>query len=397
MSELDLSQLYETLASEAIVALIAINADSGQLLYTNKLANSLFEINTHELNKLNIKQIIPQEENKNFHPLTMEMILTEGYNQDVLIKKFNGNRFIGNISTKNIEINDSKITLFMCLDITIQRKLQRELTSKQEEIQNAYQELLAQNAQLKELDLAKTRFIALTTHELRTPLSAMVGSSELLKEKLYDTDEEREEFISMIHEQGLHLMELVNDILDFAKITSGKMDYFIHNQDLVPVVKMLMEQFESVADASNVTIDFKDEGKEFICYFDEVRLKQIVSNLISNAIKYNKKEGSVEVFLEEKDEKIFVYVKDTGRGIPSDQIEQVFNEFETLGKVANHQKGTGLGMPITKRLIEGMGGEIDLTSEVGVGTTFWVTIPTKKILSDDLYRERTDDFDLAAS
>ena len=128
-----------------------------------------------------------------------------------------------------------------------------------------------------------------------------------------------------------------------------------------------------------------------------MRLKQIVSNLISNAIKYNKKEGSVEVFLEEKDEKIFVYVKDTGRGIPSDQIEQVFNEFETLGKVANHQKGTGLGMPITKRLIEGMGGEIDLTSEVGVGTTFWVTIPTKKILSDDLYRERTDDFDLAAS
>ena len=90
-------------------------------------------------------------------------------------------------------------------------------------------------------------------------------------------------------------------------------------------------------------------------------------------------------------------LKTQGKGIAKEQQDQVFNEFETLGKVANHQKGTGLGMPITKRLIEGMGGGIYLTSELGIGSTFWVTIPTEKVLDDELYRERLDEFDLAAS
>ena len=242
------------------------------------------------------------------------MVLTEGYNQDLLIKKITGTKFIGNISTKNIVINDQKMTLFMCQDVTLQRKLQRELTSKQDEIQKAYQELLQQNAQLKELDLAKTRFIALTTHELRTPLSAMVGSAELLKEKLYDTDEEREEFIGMIHEQGQHLMELVNDILDFAKITSGKMDYFIQQQNLTPVMEMLIEQFENLAEQSEVDLKFVSGDQDFHCYFDEVRVKQIISNLLSNAIKYNKKQGSVEVSLKVEEGQVFIYVKDTGKG-----------------------------------------------------------------------------------
>ncbi|MCB0356125.1 MAG: hypothetical protein KDD40_03915, partial [Bdellovibrionales bacterium] len=297
MNEKKFEQLYETLAEEAIVAQVAFNTDTGMFLYTNKLAKSLFEINTNNIEKISIQQILPTEENKNFRPLTMQMILTEGYNQDLLIKKISGAKFIGNISTKNIKIEEINVTLFMCHDVTLQRKLQRELTAKQTEIQNAYQELLAQNAQLKELDLAKTRFIALTTHELRTPLSAMVGSAELLKEKLYDTDEEREEFIDMIHEQGMHLMELVNDILDFAKITSGKMDYFIHLQDVSPVINMLVEQFESLAEQSEVSLTLEAPDEDYSCYFDEVRLKQIVSNMISNAIKYNKKNGKVTIFL----------------------------------------------------------------------------------------------------
>ena len=396
MQNMEHFELYKTLSNEAIVALIALDRHSGQFIYTNKLANSLFELQSDALQEYSIENFMPYEDNKNFRPFTKEMLQIEAYYQDVLIKKSNQIKFVGNIRIKSIQIDNRDITLFMCHDVTLQRKLQRELTSKQQEIEKAYQELLLQNAHLKELDLAKTRFIALTTHELRTPLSAMVGSSEVLKEKLYDTDEEREEFINMIHEQGQHLMELVNDILDFAKITSNKMDFFIHQQDLNPVIKGLMGQFEAFAAQSQIQLILNIINEPHICYFDEVRIKQIISNIISNAIKYNKPQGSVEVLVKREEKAVAVYVKDTGKGIAKEQIAQVFNEFETLGKVANHQKGTGLGMPITKRLIECMGGTINIESELEVGSTFWVTIPTDKILSDEFYRERTDNFDLAA-
>lgn len=397
MNETHLESLYSVLANEAIVAILVFESHSGQLIYTNKLANTLFELNQEKLTDYNINLFLPNEENKSFRPLSLEMMTTEGYYQDLLIKKINNSKFVGNVRIKHLEISNKEITLLMCHDVTLQRKLQRELTFKQQEIEKAYQELLTQNAQLKELDLAKTRFIALTTHELRTPLSAMVGSAEILKEKLYDTDEEREEFITMIHEQGQHLLELVNDILDFAKITSGKMDYFIHQQDVSTVLEILMDQFQTMAEQSDIQLSFKKEDRPFVCYFDEVRIKQIISNIVSNAIKYNNPKGSVEITIKEIDNMIGIFVKDTGKGIPAEQINQVFNEFETLGKVSNHQKGTGLGMPITKRLIEGMGGKIYIESEVGVGSTFWVTIPVDRILEEELYRERSDSFDLAAS
>ncbi len=390
--------LFKTLSEEAPVALLAINCQTGHFIYANKLAKSLFEIGESNIKTCNYYQLIPKSENSNFLNLNKDMISREGYYQNLMISKFNGVKFVGNVSVKKIHIQDQDVTLFMCHDVTLQLKLQRDLTAKQVEIEKAFQELLVQNAQLKELDLAKTRFIALTTHELRTPLSAMIGSAELLKEKLYDTDEERDDFINMIHEQGLHLSELVNDILDYAKITSGKMDYYIQQQDLIPILNMLTEQFQPMADQDQIQLRLVfDKNYNYNCYFDELRIKQVISNILSNAIKYNKTNGKVEVSIKDEDKNLVVYIQDTGKGIAQEQLDQVFNEFETLGKVANHQKGTGLGMPISKRLIEGMGGKIHLTSELGVGSTFWITIPKEKVLDESLYRTRSDTFDLAAS
>jgi signal transduction histidine kinase len=392
-----MKDLFQTLSDESMIAILTIKKGSGEFIYANKLAKSLFEIGDKSLSQLQIEQLLPKSENTNFSSLTKELIYNQGYYQNLMINKINNMKFVGNINVKNVHINNEEYILLMFQDVTLQLKLQRELTSKQKEIETAYQELLIQNAQLKELDLAKTRFIALTTHELRTPLSAMVGAAEVLKEKLYDSDEQREEFIGMIYEQGHHLMELVNDILDFAKVTSGKMDYFIHQQSLIPVAEMLFEQFKPIAEESKLTLSFTKDSDEYICYYDEVRVKQIISNIVSNAIKYNRPNGTVDIFLKNEDKFVTIYVKDTGKGIAKEHLTKVFNEFETLGKVANHQKGTGLGMPITKRLIEGMGGNIYLDSELGVGSTFWVTIPKEKVLDDSNYRTRDDSFDLAAS
>jgi signal transduction histidine kinase len=217
--------------------------------------------------------------------------------------------------------------------------------------------------------------------------------------KLYDTDVQREEFIDMIHNEGKHLLELVNDVLDFAKIQAGKMDYYIEQKDLRALVSNEIELLQNMAAQDKIKVECLPSASKNICYFDELRLKQVVANIVNNAIKYNNPGGSVTIWIEDKGSSLELYVKDTGKGIKPEDQNKVFNEFETLGKVALHNKGTGLGMPITKRLLEGMGGTIQLTSEVGVGTTFWITLPTEKTLAAEFYRSRpgSDDIeDLAA-
>jgi protein-histidine pros-kinase len=285
----------------------------------------------------------------------------------------------------------------MMQDVTLQKKLQREITEKQNAIHQTYQELLVQNKQLKELDVAKNRFIGMTTHELRTPLSAIVASAEILVMKLYDSPDQLDEFIKMIHDQGVHMMNLVNDILDFAKITSNKMDYYIEEHDLAPFIQHEIEGLQNMAEKSNITLNYEAPNEPTPCYYDDQRLRQVIANLVNNAIKYNKPQGQVSVHIETLPEVIKLSVKDTGKGIAEEDQAKVFNEFETLGKTANHSKGTGLGLPISLRMMQAMGGTLQLTSEVGVGSVFWIEIPRKQILSSENYRKRPDDTgDLAA-
>jgi signal transduction histidine kinase len=285
----------------------------------------------------------------------------------------------------------------MMRDVTLQKKLQRDLTAKQNEIQKAYQEMLEQNTALKELDRAKNKFIALTSHELRTPLAAMVATSEVLVLKFYDTDEEREQFIKTIHTEGLHLLEIVNDILDFSKIQAGKMDFFIGFHDLKLVAEKLIENFEHMAAGKEVQLELDVKTDKLKAYVDPLRFRQAFSNVINNAIKFTHPKTKVTIRLESDEKFLTVSVIDQGPGIPQESIVKVFNEFETVGNVNSHHKGTGLGMPITKKIMENMGGAIELSSTVGQGACFALKLPLDKVLAEDLYKDRpTEADDLAA-
>ena len=228
----------------------------------------------------------------------------------------------------------------------------------------------------------------------------MLATADVLVNKLYDTDEERDEFIQMIHDQGLQLLELINDVLDFSKLTAGRMDYFVQHHDLTELVEEEMEQQKSMAELNEITMDFRKTDMTPKAWFDDIRMRQVVRNIISNAIKYNRRGGNVDIWMEHSPEfgLLRLYVKDTGKGIPEDQLDKVFNEFETLGKVGNHQKGTGLGMPISRQMMQEMGGTICVKSDVGQGSIFWLEIPTEKVLEDESkYRKRPkEDEDLAA-
>jgi signal transduction histidine kinase len=391
------ADIFHLIVEDAGMGFYIFRLETGGCLYANQMAKELVECT--EGQALRLEDLTPQRPGREgVRPFESSLFEQEGLHQDVMVQKLNGMIFIANVSIKRIQIDGIPHLLLMVQDVTLQKKLQREVMAKQSEIHTAYTELLAQNHQLKELDVAKNKFLAVTTHELRTPLSAILATTEVLKLKLYDSAEQLDEFVGMIWDSANHLSALINDILDFAKIQAGKMDFYVQERDMLPYLRGLVEKFQGMAGASEVRLTLRPPAdSSVLCYADDLRLKQVLDNIVSNAIKYNRKNGTVEIYLEYDADELKVFVKDTGVGIPADSVNKVFNEFETLGKVGNHQKGTGLGMPIAKRLIEGMGGAIHLASEVGVGTTFWICIPRQKTLEDRYYRARPDSAgDLAA-
>ena len=380
-----LPHLFEAVVQGAMFGIAVFDETNGDCLFINGVATSLLGAETPK-----ITDLIPPTERPQFKNFGRELLANDGLYHDIIVNTATGGYFIGNLGVRTLQVDGTRAHLLILQDVTLQKKLQRDILAKQAEIKATYEELLKQNRQLKDLDVAKDRFIALTTHELRTPLAAMVSSAEILKMGLYDTPEQMNEFVLMIHEQGLHLQELVNDILDFAKIQAGKMDFYLEQHSPVKLAESLLNNFESMAAEYKVTLNFETPAIDPLCYYDELRLKQIVSNIINNAIKYNRPGGSVRVYFKDTGANIRILIQDTGNGIAADQFGKVFNEFETIGNVAQHHKGTGLGMPISRKLCEGMGGRLELESTVGVGSTFWVEIPKEKILDAGLYRARIE-------
>lgn len=396
-------ELFRGLIENAAIGMIAFErkaSDGGlSVLFANAQAREILE--WPEDADLNVQDLRPKENSGAPVEFREESLSRDGLAPEVLMRRLNGHHFFASLTVKNVEIEGVSVVLLSFRDVTVEVKLTRDLKAKQDEIERAYSELLEQNSQLKMLDQAKDKFIALTTHELRTPLSAILATADVLELKLYESEEQKEEFIRTISEQGRHLMELVNDILDFAKIRAGKMEFYVEHLELGSLVKKLTANFAHMA--ANDGIEMKIEGVPSLhAWADLLRVKEILNNVLSNAIKYNRKKGRVVVTLSEHTESdgrrySRIAVRDTGHGIPPDKISTVFNEFETVETVSRHHKGTGLGMPISKRLIESMGGLLTLSSEVGVGTVFYVDLPLDKVLAEDMYRSRPDyDADLAA-
>lgn len=424
----DQSQILSVIAQEAIMGIVAFPAIGGSCLYINRLASEVLEIpqagsdvlkvaldgsidtayagfalNDDSATEipLELDELLTTESKPGFaRAFTVDFLQNEGLYQDVLMKKKNGHVFVANLGVKHATLEGGEtVIVLMFQDITVQKKLQRDIQAKQEEIHRAFTELLQQNEQLKQLDHAKDKFLALTSHELRTPLSAIVATAEVLTLKLYESETQKEDFIRTIHAQGLELMELVNDILDFAKIRAGKMDFYVEHLDLAQLVGRLVANYEQAAAQASVTLDWVEPNLPALAWADKLRIKEVINNVLSNAVKYNRAGGSVTVRIETAPVtgNVRIRITDTGPGIPQDRITAVFNEFETVGHISRHQKGTGLGMPISKKLMTGLGGDLLLESEVGTGSSFLIDIPVTQVLPESAYRSRPDhDDDLAA-
>ena len=229
---------------------------------------------------------------------------------------------------------------------------------------------------------AKSEFLANMSHELRTPLNAIIGFSEMIHSRAFGTNAEKNvEYGLIIHQSGHHLLALINDILDLAKIEAGGLGLRESQFDLVHLIDECVGLMQSRADTGDVALHREPVSGPVNVWADERSLRQIVLNLLSNALKFTAAGGCVSAFLRiEPDGTISFGVTDTGYGIREEDIARVFENFgQGRHDVATPDKGTGLGLPIVKGLAQAHGGDVDLKSRVGEGTCVTVTLPAGRL------------------
>ena len=233
------------------------------------------------------------------------------------------------------------------------------------------------NAQIAEISRLKSEFLANMSHELRTPLNAILGFSEILKDNLVElTHEQRQECLENIHASGKHLLDLVNDVLDQSKIEAGRMELAYDRFEVGSAVREVHNVIRSLSERRDIDLAIRIQPEELAVRADKSKFKQVLYNLLSNAIKFTSNGGRVWVSARADDADLVVDVGDTGVGIPHENQASIFDEFYQLGNATTRQvEGTGLGLSLTRRLVELHGGGITLESEPGEGTVFTFRIP----------------------
>ncbi len=224
-------------------------------------------------------------------------------------------------------------------------------------------------------NLAKSDFLSKMSHELRTPLNAILGFAQLLEAASPPPTAIQTKRLGQIIKAGWYLLDLINEILDLAAIESGKLALSPTAVSLAEAMTECHTMTESQAQKHDVQINFAPIDPTWLIHADRTRLTQVVLNLLSNAIKYNRKHGTVEVTCIATAGRIRINIKDSGEGLPPEKLAHLFQAFNRLGQEHSSQEGTGIGLVVTKQLVELMEGTIGVTSTVGVGSEFWIELP----------------------
>jgi signal transduction histidine kinase len=242
-----------------------------------------------------------------------------------------------------------------------------------------------QKLQAQASDRAKTKFLANMSHELRTPLNAIIGFSEVIKLNAQQPKERYPEYAQYIHDAAIHLLDLINGILDLARIEAGKVELEEEAVSISDLIHSVVTTLRPIADKKLVTIECRKRRTDALIRVDQTKFKQVLLNLLSNAVKFTHPRGSVVIDCSrDATGDLVISVKDTGVGIPPEQLQKVLEPFEQVeDHLTRRNEGTGLGLPIAKALIELHGGQLVLDSQLNVGTTAALRLPRERIgLSD---------------
>ncbi|MBT7571597.1 MAG: hypothetical protein HN632_16765 [Rhodospirillaceae bacterium] len=233
--------------------------------------------------------------------------------------------------------------------------------------------MLASKTEAEMANRSKSEFLANMSHELRTPLNAIIGFSEVLSEKIFGPlgNEKQEEYVKNIHGSGQHLLDLINDILDVSAIEADRLDLDETDVDIHDAVKASLLLLKSRAEQGGVELINTIDGHQPVIHADKRRMKQVLVNLLSNAVKFTEAGGTVSIGAESHDDgATVIFVSDTGIGMTDEEITRAMEPFGRVHAAeVRESEGTGLGLPLTKMLVEAQGGRLKITSEPGMGTT----------------------------
>jgi PAS domain S-box-containing protein len=293
-----------------------------------------------------------------------------------------GEQFPIEATASCLDVRGKKTYTLIVRDISERRRAEAALREQAESLAKAMRELKALNdelgerqAELERAMAARSRFYASMSHELRTPINAVLGYSTLLLENIYGPlNEKQAEGITRTHKAAKHLLELVNDVLDLSKIEAGKIDLRLQPVSFPQLIEDLFVTVRPLADQYGSPLALEHVGEPMKVVSDPRRLRQILLNLLSNAIKFGRAKPIHVHSAPTPGGGIVVEVRDQGEGIAKGDQEKIFDEFVQLGKT-QLTEGTGLGLPISRRLAEMLHGTLEVESEVGVGSTFRIILP----------------------
>jgi signal transduction histidine kinase len=256
-------------------------------------------------------------------------------------------------------------------------ELARSFNGMADSVEDSFKRLEEAREKAEEASRAKSAFLATVSHELRTPLNGILGFSDLLRSDL--DSPEHLEYAKIIHQSGEHLLTLVSEILDLAKIEAGEMQF---QQTALPLHGFLenslaMHRSSAEAKGLAISLQLSADLPDYL-HTDATRLRQIINNLLSNAIKFTQ-QGSITLGARSENEWVAIYVRDTGPGIAPEDQEVIFEKFKQLENFLTREHGgTGLGLALVRQLVTNMGGHVSLESDIGKGATFTVFMPTKE-------------------
>lgn len=246
--------------------------------------------------------------------------------------------------------------------------LEKEVENRTKELKEAYEEL-------KKMDILKDKFLSMISHELRTPITSIMAYLETLISSIEDGSIEEElekEFIEIAFKESGRLKKIVDDVIDLSKLEAGTMELSMEKRNISDIARKVCENFKDDFENKKIKLLYNIEKESCFAKIDRIRIIQVLNSIISNAIKFSKENGKIEIKILNRDEKVVLSVKDYGIGIKNEDFERVFSRFEQVEKIEHHNAGTGLGMPIAKKIVEQMGGEMWIESSFGEWSEFCI-------------------------
>ena len=378
----DSASLIQTILNTVVDGIITIHAGNGIVETVNPAAERIFGYNAAELIGQKFSLLIPEldregRDNSLEYYSASEEARSAGLGREVTGRRKDGGVFPLEIAVSEMELGGKRFFTGILRDNTSRKQVENERNRLDQVLREKNIELESSKSAAEKANLAKSEFLSSMSHELRSPLNAILGFAQLMDSEIPPATSSQKESINRILHAGWYLLELINEILDLAVVESGKLSLSHEPVSLAEVMAECRAIIEPQGEKRCLKLAFPQFDIPSFVMADRTRLKQVLINLLSNAVKYNRKDGTVDVKCTASTKgRIRISITDTGAGLSPEKLTQLFQPFNRLGKETSSEEGTGIGLVMSKRLVELMGGTIGVESTVGAGSMFWFELAT---------------------